>query len=121
MFDYKNTPVSPDEINEKEKNDIIKKLAQGIVNRRLTAPSIMFLESIKPMNYIGSQLMIFLEPVILSIFNVTNYRKIALILEERDTIEKILFEIENFENEKNKKNKENKKNKKQGKDLKEAK
>ncbi len=118
MFDNKNIPVSPEEIDEKEKQEIIDKLAKGIVRRGLTAPAIMFLESIKPINYIGSQVMVFFEPVILSIFTIKNYRKIALIFEERGAVERVLEAIEKFENE-NKKNKKNKdkKNKKHPKEA----
>jgi len=106
MFNYNSdVPVSPEEIDENEKQEIIDKLAKGIVNRGLTAPAIMFLESIKPMNYIGSQIMVFFEPVVLTIFTIKNYRKIALIFEERGSIERVLESIEKFENEK----KENKK------------
>ena len=103
-------PVSPEEISVEKKNEIINKLAEGIVKRRLTAPTIMFLESVKPMNYLGSQLMIFLEPVVLSIFNITQYR-------ERDAIETIIKAIEKTdddmkykEREEKRKNKEKKLN-----------
>ncbi len=110
-------PVSPEEISVEKKNEIINKLAEGIVKRRLTAPTIMFLESVKPMNYLGSQLMIFLEPVVLSIFNITQYREVAVILEERDAIETIIKAIEKTdddmkykEREEKRKNKEKKLN-----------
>jgi len=54
----------------------------------LTAPAIMFLESIKPMNFISAQIMIFLEPIILTFFNIKEYREASLIFEERDSVEK---------------------------------
>ena len=106
-------PVSPDEI--------INKLANGIVKRRLSAPIIMFLESVKPMNYLGSQLMIFLEPVVLAIFNVTQYREIALILEERGSIERILTAIERIDDEDQLIRKEEKRIEKEKKDKKKKK
>lgn len=92
-------PVSPEEISSERKKEIIDKLAKGIVRRRLTAPAIMFLESIKPINYIGSQLLIFLEPVVLAIFPISQYREVAIILEERDSIEHIIKAIEQFDDE----------------------
>lgn len=92
-------PVSPEEISQERKEEIISKLAKGIVKRRMTAPAIMFLESIKPINYIGSQLLIFLEPVILAIFPISQYREVAVILEERDSIEHIIRAIENYDDE----------------------
>lgn len=90
-------PVSPEEISEERKKEVMGKLAEGIVNRRLTAPAIMFLESIKPLNYISSQVMIFFEPVILSIFSISQYREIAVILEERGAIERIIEMIEEYD------------------------
>ncbi|PIP14430.1 MAG: hypothetical protein COX48_00865 [bacterium (Candidatus Stahlbacteria) CG23_combo_of_CG06-09_8_20_14_all_34_7] len=92
------TPVSYTEISEDRKREIISKIAKNIVSRGLTAPSIMFLESIKPMNFIGGQVMIFFEPIILTFFSIKEYREAALMFEERGTIDKIIAEIENFEN-----------------------
>lgn len=109
-----NQPVSPEEISEERKKEILSKLADGIAGRRLTAPAIMFLESIKPLNYISSQVMIFFEPVIMSIFSIAQYREIALILEERGAIEKLITMIEDCENKAKaeaKKDKQNKNNK----------
>lgn len=106
-------PVSPEEISEERKKEVMGKLAEGIVNRRLTAPAIMFLESIKPLNYISSQVMIFFEPVILSIFSIAQYREIAIILEERGAIERIIEMIEEYDSKSKtaqKKEKEEKKN-----------
>ena len=81
----------------------------------------MFLESVKPMNYLGSQLMIFLEPVVLAIFNVTQYREIALILEERGSIERILTAIERIDDEDQLIRKEEKRIEKEKKDKKKKK
>ena len=108
MFDEHNNPVSPEEIPEERKEEIINKIADGIVKRRLAAPAIMFLESVKPMNYLGSQLMIFFEPIVLSIFNISQYREVAVILEERDSIEKVLEAIERIDAEEHRKRKEEK-------------
>lgn len=111
-------PVSPEEISEERKDEIINKLANGIVKRRLSAPIIMFLESVKPMNYLGSQLMIFFEPIVLAIFNVTQYREIAVILEERGSIERILLAIERIDDEDKAKRDEEKRIKKEKKNKK---
>ncbi|HAF07578.1 MAG: hypothetical protein QME48_04400 [bacterium] len=91
-------PVSPKEIPLERKEEILKKIAENIVKRSLTAPAIMFLESIKPMNFISAQIMIFLEPIILTFFNIKEYREASLIFEERDSVEKLIRYIEDFEN-----------------------
>ena len=92
-------PVSASEISSDRKKEIISKIAKNIVLRGLTAPAIMFLESVKPMNFLGSQVMVFFEPIILTFFNINEYREASLMFEERDTIEKLINEIENQENE----------------------
>jgi hypothetical protein len=43
--------------------------------------------------------MVFFEPIILTFFNINEYREASLMFEERDTIEKLINEIENQENE----------------------
>lgn len=92
-------PVSASEISSDRKKEIISKIAKNIVLRGLTAPAIMFLESVKPMNFLGAQVMVFFEPIILTFFNINEYREASLMFEERDTIEKLINEIENQENE----------------------
>jgi len=92
-------PVSPSEISEERKREIIDKIAKNIVRRGLTAPAIMFLESVKPMNFIGAQVMIFFEPIILTFFNINEYREAALIFEERGAVERLIKGIEDSENE----------------------
>ncbi|HAV92600.1 TPA: hypothetical protein DCW38_05405 [candidate division WOR-3 bacterium] len=92
-------PVTASEISSDRKKEIISKIAKNIVLRGLTAPAIMFLESVKPMNFLGSQVMVFFEPIILTFFNISEYREASLMFEERDTIEKLINEIENQENE----------------------
>ncbi|MDD3804248.1 MAG: hypothetical protein PHW02_07705 [bacterium] len=91
-------PVSHTEIPQERKKEIISKLAKSIVERGLTAPAIMFLESIKPMNFLGAQVMIFFEPIILTFFNIKEYREASLMFEERETVENLIHEIESEEN-----------------------
>ncbi|MGE3063578.1 MAG: hypothetical protein AB7T10_08105 [bacterium] len=93
------TPVTYTEITEERKKEILLKIAKNIVARGLTTPAIMFLESVKPMNFVGAQVMIFFEPIILTFFNIKEYREAALMFEERGTVEKLINEIENAENE----------------------
>lgn len=98
-------PVAAKEISEERKEEILKKIAENIVNRGLTAPAVMFLETIRPMNFISSQIMIFLEPLVLTFFNIKEYREASLIFEERESVEKLISFIEGFENAKKSKKK----------------
>ena len=78
----------------KEQVEVLDKLARAVVRRGMTVPAILFLESVKPLNYIGSQVMVFFEPIVQTVFNFKDYELIREALERRDTIEKLVLLIE---------------------------
>jgi hypothetical protein len=82
--------------NDEEKA-LLDKLAKKVVHWKMTAPAIMALESVKPLNYIGSQAMVFFEPIIQTIFNLKDYDTMRQMLERRETIEMLLLRIESFD------------------------
>ena len=88
---------SEDDISPERKAELIGKFAQEIVDRRLSVPAIFFLETIKPLSFLGSQAMIFFEPIVQSIFAFKTYKEIYLLLEKRENIEYLLQEIEKRE------------------------
>lgn len=94
-----------DELTERQK-ELVDKLAKKVVERRLTAPAIFFLEISKPLNFIGSQTMVFFEPIIQSIFTFQSYNEYRELLERRDSIEYLLIRIEAFDAEMRKEEKE---------------
>jgi hypothetical protein len=85
-------------LTEDEK-ELLNRLAKGIVDRRLSTPAIMFLESVKPLNFLGSQAMEFLRPIIGAVFRTESYEKMEKILEKRKGIECLILEIEKLESE----------------------
>jgi len=60
----------------------------------MTVPAILFLESVKPVSFIGSQALYFFEPMIRAFFTVPEYERFAALLERRDTLEALLVRIE---------------------------
>ncbi len=80
-----------------EEKALLDKLAKKVVHWKMTAPAIMALESVKPLNYIGSQAMVFFEPIIQTIFNLKDYDTVRQMLERRETIEMLLLRIESFD------------------------
>ena len=60
----------------------------------MTVPAILFLESVKPLNFIGSQAMVFFEPIVQTVFNIKDYDTLRQALEKRQTIEILLLKIE---------------------------
>ena len=77
-----------------EEEAVLNKLANKVVEKRMSVPAILFLESVKPLNFIGSQTMIFFEPIVQTVFNFKDYDTLRIALEKRDTIEILLLKIE---------------------------
>jgi len=76
---------------------LIERLAREIVDRNLTAPAIMFLESTKPLSFLGSQIMVFFAPFVKAFWDGTSYDTLTELLEERENVESLLQEIERLE------------------------
>ena len=107
-----NEEILPEDVDPEEAESILRKFADEIVRRRLTVPAIFILESSLPLNFIGSQGMIALEPFVRTIFSLPNYRKFALLMESDEKVKRLitLIEIVNHEQKMAKKrNKEKKK------------
>lgn len=80
-------------LNEQELALILKLIAV-IKKRRLTVPATMFLECAQPLNYIGSQMMVFFRPFLTFFFTPAEYDLLQGILEKREGIKKIIEELE---------------------------
>lgn len=75
-------------------DDLIARIAQGIVERDLTAPAIVFLESVKPLSFLGNQLLVFLDPLVSLVVSSRDYSRFVAMLEERENLEKLIVTIE---------------------------
>ncbi|MGR3173830.1 MAG: hypothetical protein ACUZ8N_04455 [Candidatus Scalindua sp.] len=73
---------------------LIKKLADYVVKRGMSVPAVLFLESVRPLNFVGSQTMIFFKPMLSRFFSKYEYDKIADILEKREVVDLLIKEIE---------------------------
>lgn len=97
-----------DVLTSERRDELLEKIAHAVVERNLTAPAIFFLESVKPLSFVGSQVMVFFDPLVRSIFNFKNYNDVRLVLEERENIELLLQAIERYDAEWLRKRKEEK-------------
>jgi len=95
--------VSPPESAITDQDEALaEKTATFIVGRNLTAPAIMLLETGRPFNYIGSQLLTFLSPFVSIIFSTNEeFKNFTEFLEKRDSIPCIIRHIEILENKRN--------------------
>jgi hypothetical protein len=76
---------------------LLERLAQAILRRRMAAPAIMFLESLMPLSYIGSQVMHFLRPFMTLLFSQEEYDRLAHLLEDRSAVEQLIETIKRLE------------------------
>jgi len=62
--------------------------------RGLETPAILFLESVRPLSFVGSQAMVFLGPFAHAIFTTRDYDRLASLLERRQNLEQLVRAIE---------------------------
>lgn len=84
-----------EELTEKDRL-LIDKIAKKIVYLGLATPAIFFIEMHKPMNFLGSQLLLMLEPILWGFFNTGDFKQFSMILEKRNSLEILLRRIEGF-------------------------
>ena len=88
-----------------EEEAVLRKLARKTVEKGMTVPAIIFLESVKPLNFIGSQVLIFFEPIVQTVFNFKDYDAFRCALEKRESIEFLITRIEEYDAEAQKREK----------------
>lgn len=78
---------------------LLNKVADIVVRKRLTAPAVMFLESVRPLNFLGSQVMVFFQPIVSLVVSTKEIELLAQILERRKSIPFFIELIEKREDE----------------------
>lgn len=78
----------------REDLDLMERIADALVKRRLAAPAAVFLDSMGPMSFLGSQALHLVAPVIECAFEGKELERVALLLERRDTITRLVDLIE---------------------------
>ena len=73
---------------------LLDRVADAVVKRGMTAPATVFLESLGPMNFLGSQALHFLTPIIELALNAKEVEQAARLLERRDTISRLITIID---------------------------
>ena len=75
--------------------EMLDSLADGIVSRRLTPAALFFLESMKPLGFVTSQVMHFFRPIVQAVWtSPLRYDQLARVLERRGSIELLLRRLE---------------------------
>ena len=74
--------------------ELLERIAEIVIKRGMASPATLFLESLGPMNFLGSQALHFLTPLLEFAFNVKELEQVARLLERRDTISRLIALIE---------------------------
>ena len=75
------------------------RVAKFIVRFGITVPAVLWLESMRPLAYSGSQFMHILSPAISTFLPVHQWDALAELLEERDGIDALITHIETVDQE----------------------
>jgi hypothetical protein len=83
-----------------EELGLMEKLAAQTMKRGVATPVILFLETFKPMQFIGSQALFFFKPILGLLADTAVYEKYAEILSRRGSVETFLTILERYNREK---------------------
>jgi len=73
---------------------LLERVAAAVVERGMAVPAMVFLESVGPMNFLGSQALHFFTPILDVVFPRREVERVALLLERRDTLSRLSVLIE---------------------------
>ena len=77
-----------------EDRALLQRIADAVVQRRMAVPAVVFLESLGPMSFLGSQALHFFTPIIELAFSAHEVSQVAALLERRDTTVRLIALIE---------------------------
>jgi len=75
-------------------HELLQRLATRVVELHLEVPAILALETGRPLSLVAGQTMLFFEPLVQSLFNFSDYRRYAALIERRENLEELIRQIE---------------------------
>ncbi|MCS7386210.1 MAG: hypothetical protein DRJ18_03355 [Candidatus Methanomethylicota archaeon] len=83
------------EITPERKKELIEKIANEIVKRGLETPAIMFLETIKPLTWVGAELsIVYVLPFVKAYIQHPVVDDLVALFHDRDAVEALIKRIE---------------------------
>jgi len=76
---------------------VVERVCVEIVKRRLTTPALIFLETSRPLNYLGAQALHFLRPIATVILDGEGYGCFTEFLEQRGSVDYFCNRIQELE------------------------
>jgi hypothetical protein len=82
-------------MSEREDDEaLLLAVATRVVRLRMEVPAVLFLESVKPLSFVGSQAMVFFQPMAQAIFPWPQYERFTQLMSDRDNLERLTRLIE---------------------------
>ena len=69
---------------------LLEKIAASISRRGLSTPAVLFLESLGPLSFLGSQTLYELKPFLDMVCDPTELDRLAVLLERRDVVDQLI-------------------------------
>jgi hypothetical protein len=89
--------MPPEQLQE-QRDDLVEQVAREIQLRGLTAPAVHFLQASRPYRPLGSNAMLFFDPVLRGLFG-GEFASATEILADDDGIEQLIARLEEIEEE----------------------
>ena len=81
-----------------EQKIIVDKICHEVVKRHMVLPATILLETFRPLNYIGSQIMNFFQPIVSAVLPGDGYNDFSQFLEKRGSVDYLCRRINEIEN-----------------------
>jgi len=87
-------------VDAQRREQLLDDLTRRIEKMGMTAPAILFLETYKPLAFLGAQLLWFAQPFLSLGFKEADLRDLALLIEDRAGVEELLDRLEALQTDK---------------------
>ena len=85
------------EISKERAVELIEKVAVFLATRRMAAPAMLFIESFRPLHFVGSQIMYLVSPFASVIFSENEFEEFAALISEHENIKLLLKRIDELD------------------------
>lgn len=94
MAEDPSVEVYPGADDPTRQREVLARVAERLIARRLTAPAIFVLESSRPLSFVASQALVFFQPIVQGLLGVKDYAVFAAAIEDRANIEWLIEKLE---------------------------
>lgn len=77
--------------------EVIDRVLREVIRRQMTLPASIFLESVRPMTYLGSQAMHFFGPFMNVLIEPHAYKAFTAFLEKRGAVDHLVIRMEELQ------------------------